>query len=83
MPRDDGELVEPLCEPLEPLHDDDQVEVAQASSAWSGLLHPKKRYILVAMLWLGLFNVYAMRVNISEASLPMQTTYNWSDRTQG
>ena len=31
-----------------------------------------KRYVVVAMLWLGFFNLYAMRVNLSEASLPMQ-----------
>jgi MFS family permease len=43
----------------------------------------KKRYITAAMLYVGLFNVYAMRVNLSEAVEPMQEKFKWTDKTQG
>jgi MFS family permease len=43
----------------------------------------KKRYITAFMLYVGLFNVYAMRVNLSEAAEPMQDKFKWTDKTQG
>lgn len=42
-----------------------------------------RRYCVVVMLFWGLFNVYAMRVNLSVAIEPMSCQFNWSEFTQG
>lgn len=43
---------------------------------------PQRRLILLLVM-LGFFNVYAMRVNLSEAAEPMQRRYGWSEATKG
>ena len=42
-----------------------------------------KRYILVAMCFLGTFICYIDRVNISVAIIPMAEEFQWSDTTKG
>jgi MFS family permease len=42
-----------------------------------------KRTVFTALICFGFFNVYAMRVNLSEAVLPMQLQYGWSDAEEG
>ncbi len=43
----------------------------------------QKRHETVLLLFWGLFNVYALRVNLSVAAVHMQTQYNWSDSMKG
>ena len=42
-----------------------------------------RRYCVVLMLFFGLFNVYAMRVNLSVAIEPMSCMFNWNSSTEG
>ena len=42
-----------------------------------------RRYAVVIMLFLGLFNIYLMRVNLSVAIDPMACEYGWSNKIQG
>lgn len=43
----------------------------------------QKRYILMVMAFLGFFNVYCLRVNLSVAVVHMQNEYNWSTALKG
>ena len=42
-----------------------------------------RRYCVVLMLCWGLFNVYAMRINLSIAIEPMSCQFNWDSFTEG
>eukprot|EP01084_Bolivina_argentea_P236268 397310_1 len=42
-----------------------------------------RRYCIVLMAFWGLFNVYAMRVNLSVAIEPMSCQFNWNSFTEG
>ncbi len=42
-----------------------------------------RRYCVVLMAFWGLFNVYAMRVNLSVAIEPMSCQFNWNSFTEG
>ena len=71
----------------------DQSEESAESHQQSQLLEPKckclcrywlpRRYCVVFMSFLGLFNVFAMRVNLSVAIEPMSCQFNWDEFTQG
>ena len=43
---------------------------------------PRRRLVLL-LIMLGFWNVYAMRVNLSSAAEPMQRRYGWSEATKG
>ena len=47
-----------------------------------GLWLPK-RYCLVLMLFWGIFNIYAMRSDLSVAIEPMSCQFNWNSSTEG
>jgi hypothetical protein len=53
--------------------------------AYSGLFErlQQKRNILAIMAFLGFFNVYALRVNLSVAAVHMQDHFNWSATLKG
>ena len=42
-----------------------------------------RRYLIHLLIMLGFWNVYAMRVNLSEAAEPMSHLYGWSEHTKG
>tara|TARA_B110000208_G_C11756114_1_gene425227 strand:+ start:85 stop:1833 length:1749 start_codon:yes stop_codon:yes gene_type:complete len=48
-----------------------------------GRLCFKQRFLFAALAFLGLVNVYAMRVNLSVAILPMSNQFGWNDGTTG
>ena len=55
---------------------------APACEAGRWLPLPKRR-LMSLLLMLGFFNVYAMRVNLSQAAEPMQRRFGWSEPTKG
>ena len=58
--------------------DEEEMLRLQKAGGWF-----RKRFVVTTTLMFGLVNVYAMRVNLSEAVEPMQKHYNWSNITQG
>ena len=68
---------------------DDPLMAKLGHSEGGGQMEPPKlrgmakRTIFTLLITFGFFNVYAMRVNLSEAVNPMQLQYQWTDAAEG
>lgn len=43
----------------------------------------RKRYLIVILAFFGLFNVYALRINLSVAIIPMAEHFGWDSKENG